>query len=189
MADEEKELTEDQRRFVREYAIDRNGTQAYRRVFGEHIGCRVAQNGASRLLAKAIIKSELEAAEKEHARRCSISARRVLREIASLAFADIGDAFDDDKFNADLPKPRPLTKMPAATRRAIQSVKVKRRKLKGEDDEIYEIEEIEYKLADKLSALEKLCKHLGLTSDGSAIEKLLAMIEEEKRGGDAKPQS
>lgn len=178
MDGEKSGLTENQRRFVAEYVVDRNATRAYLRAFGDDVGYGSARTLSSRLLADINIRAEIEAAGWEHARRCGISARRVLRELASVAFADVGDAFEDNPFTG-LPSPRALKDMPPATRRAIQSVKVKRKRLVGgggkDDTTEWEVEEIEYKFADKLSALDKLCKHLGLT-DGTALERIADVL-------------
>lgn len=170
------ELTPNERIFVDEYAVDRNGTQAYLKAFPKSTYA-TANVESHRLLRKPSVKAEVKAALRAHARRCRIDAQRVLRELAAIAFADVGEAFEDGT-HGGLPSPRPLGKMPKATRRAIQSVKVKRRVISSSNDEDYEVQEIEYKFADKLSALDKLCKHLGLTSDGEALKELLKMLAE-----------
>jgi hypothetical protein len=62
----------------------------------------------------------------------------------------------------------------------MQGVKIKRRKLKGASDDtvVLEVEEVEYKFPDKNAAIEKLCKHLGLTKDGAGLEALVELIRE-----------
>src|SRR5262245_23570980 len=121
-------LTPNQRRFVSEYVVDRNGTRAYLRAF-PGTGYQAARRSASDLLTNPDIRREVEAAAWEHARRCEISARRVLREVAIVAFADVGDVFDADP-HTGLPTPRNWADVPPAARRAVQSVKVKRRRLR-----------------------------------------------------------
>jgi phage terminase small subunit len=193
MAADPPKLTEKQRRFVAEYAADPNATQAYLRAFGrlksngKTRSMKVASESARRLLAKPEIQAELEAANAEYAQRTRVSKQRVLREAAAVAFADPADAFDPDPQGGPL-LARPLHQIPAATRRAIQSVKVKRRRIAGNKDEIYEVEEVEYKFASKLDALDKLCKRLGFYSDeasGPKDGKAVIILEDNGRDGPA----
>lgn len=176
MADPSPKLTEKQRRFVAEYAADENAVQAYFRAFGRTTAkgttrsYRAAQVNASKLLSTAIIQQELEKAREEYAARVRVSKGRVLREVSAVAFADPADAFDPDPNGGPL-LARPLHKIPAATRRAIQSVKVKRRRIAGNGSEVYEVEEVEYKFASKLDALDKLCKRLGFYTDEATAPK------------------
>lgn len=176
MADPSPKLTEKQRRFVAEYAADPNAVQAYFRAYGRTKAdgkvrsYGVAAESARRLLQKPEIQAELGQAQAEYASRTRVSKGRVLREVSAVAFADPADAFDPDPNGGPL-LARPLHKIPAATRRAIQSVKVKRRRIAGNGSEVYEVEEVEYKFASKLDALDKLCKRLGFYSDEATAPK------------------
>lgn len=163
-------LTARQRRFVEEYAADPNATQAYFKAFGRTTSKGVrrtyksAQKAASRLVSNVIIQAEIEAANADHVAKTRVSKRRVISEIACVAFVDPADAFDRDPDGGPLIAKK-LHDIPANTRRAIQSVKVKRRRIAGGGDEVYEVEEVEYKFSSKLDALEKLCKRLGFYKD------------------------
>lgn len=165
-ADPPKKLTANQRRFCLEFGYDRNAVQAYIRAFGEYTSngnrrsYKAAADSAQKLLENPGIAAEILAAERAYAKRCGYSNRKVLREIAAVAFADAADVCETDKTGATVAKT--IGKIPVATRKAIQSVKVKRRRIAGAADEVYEVEEVEYKLADKLVALEKLARRLGL---------------------------
>lgn len=165
---ERKALTEKELRFCAEYAADPNATQAYLRAFGPG-SYRSAQGSASKLLSKPIIQEEVKAAREEYQRRCRVNGTRVVKELSAIAFVDPADAFDPDPSGGPLVA-KPLHKIPAATRRAIQSVKVKRRRIAGGKDEVYEVEEVEYKFAPKDAALDKLSKHLGLYAKDEAGE-------------------
>src|SRR5262249_45227091 len=153
-----RSLTEKQRRFVAEYLIDRNGTAAYRRAF-PRAGYNTARTEAARLLAKPCIRDELRAARQEHARRCRTDAARVTRELATIAFADIRDIFDDGW------RMVPLSEIPPATRRAISRVTV-RRTPNG-------AELVSVVLSPKLAALDRLARHLGLYKELPPLEVLL----------------
>ena len=170
-------LTESELKFCREYAIDHNGTRAYRLAFPTK-SYATAKANASRLLTKANVRREIAAIEAEHLRATGISARRVLRELAAIAFADLGDVFEEGP--GGFSQPRAWDTIPPLTRRTIANVKVKRRKQVGLDGE-WIVEELDYKFPDKLSALDKLAKHLGLTSDGEAIRQLLELVQQSKQ--------
>jgi hypothetical protein len=83
---------------------------------------------------------------------------RVLEEIARLAFSDIGQVLD---FSGTHPRLRPACDIPEDARRALTSVKVKRY-AEGRGEGAGEVEVTEIKLWDKLAALEKAGRHLGL---------------------------
>lgn len=188
MAEQRPKLTANQKRFVAEYAIDRNAVQAYFRAFGRATakGKRRSYKGAAEsarvLLENPGIQSELRAAEREHRRRCRVDADRINRELAAIAFADPDDCYEPDEQNHGLPSPRPWRDVPPAARKAIASVKVKRRRLKTEDDETWEIEELEYRHHDKGAALDKLCRRLGLYRDLPPLETILAALPPELAG-------
>ena len=137
-------MTAKQKRFVEEYLIDLNATQAairagYSPLTARDIGC---EN-----LTKPNIKNAIDKAIAERSKRTGINADRVIREIAKIAFVNAGEVIDFD--TAIL-----MDKISEDDMAAIQSVKIK---TFGEDGV-----EREVKLADKLKALELLGKHLGL---------------------------
>ena len=73
-------LTLKQSAFVREYLIDRNGTQAATRAgYSE----KTANEQASRLLANVNIQAALAEGEKAHAKRCNISVDSLTKELES----------------------------------------------------------------------------------------------------------
>lgn len=170
-----KPLTLKQRRFVEEYAAsDGNAVQAYFRAFGRHTtkgtkrSYRAAQVNASKLLSTAIIQAELSVAQASYAQRIGVSKERVLTELAALAFSDPDDIYEADEGNGGLPAPKPWRDIPPAARKAIQSVKVKRKRLTSDKDSTsWEIEELEYRFHSKTDALDKLCKKLGFYTDAN----------------------
>lgn len=140
-------MTKKQKRFVEEYLIDLNATQAairagYSPLTARDIGC---EN-----LKKPNIQEAIDKAIAERSRRTGVNADRVVRELAKIAFVNAGEVVDFD--TAIL-----MDKISEDDMAAIQSVKVK---TFGEDGV-----EREVKLADKLKALELLGKHLGLFKD------------------------
>lgn len=172
---EEPELTERELRFVSEYIADPIAVRAYMRAFV----CKsynTARTNSSKLLAQANIKAEIDAAREARAKECGASFKRTLRKLASIAFGDPDDLYVADPENGGLPKPRPWDEIPAHARKNITSVKLKRRKLKGADDCLYEVEELEYKTLDPMAALDKLCKYLGIEKGSLTADELRAII-------------
>jgi len=159
--DSESELTPAHRRFVEEYAYDNNATQAYRRVW-PNVSYATARANAHRLLTYAHIQDELSNVREELSRRTGINARKVLRETAAVAFLDHADVFEEGWDGS--PKPKKWNEIPPAARKAISSVKIKRKVIAGEEgQDSYILEEIEYRFHDKNKAIDTLCKRLGLT--------------------------
>lgn len=84
----------------------------------------------------------------EIAEKADVTQERVIKEISAIAFFDPRKLFKSDG------TPKPLHELDDATAAAVSSIK----KIKMNDD----WETLEYKIADKNSALEKLMRHLGL---------------------------
>lgn len=163
------DLTENQRRFVDEYLIDLNATQAYRRAFPGTTYATAAVE-ASRMLKKPNVVKEVKAARSALAKRSRITAEKVLREYARIAFSDVGDMVAADG------KIAPMRNIPLEARRAIASVKVGRSKTTRLGEESVEECEVEYKLWPKTEALNKLFTHLGLSSEITPLDALLASL-------------
>lgn len=140
-------MTKKQKRFVEEYLIDLNATQAAIRA---GYSPDTAKSIGSENLTKPDIQARIAKAMAERSKRTGVNADRVVAELAKIAFVNASDVIDAD--TATL-------KSDAAPEdtAAIQSVKVK---TFGEDGL-----EREIKMADKLKALELLGKHLGMFKD------------------------
>lgn len=139
-------MTKKQKRFVEEYLIDLNATQAAIRAgYSPHtakdIGC---EN-----LAKPNIAAAISQAMAERSRRTGINQDRVLQELARIGFAKITDVVDPEtaKIRVDASDDDLA---------CIQSIKIKPNEF-GTEREV--------KLYDKKSALVDLGKHLGLFKD------------------------
>ena len=162
-------MTKKQKRFIEEYLIDLNATQAairagYSPDTAEQIGYQ--------LLQKTSVSVEVSKAMAERSKRTGISQDRILLELAKMAFVEMTDVVDPEtgkiKENAsddDLS--------------CIQSVKVK----PGNDGV-----EREVKLCDKKAALELLGRHLGMFKDNLNVtvetsEKLDDIISQIGGGG------
>ena len=148
-------LTRKQKRFVEEYLIDLNATQAAIRA---GYSPDTANEQGAQNLAKLSIKNEIDKAIAERSKRTGVNADRIVRELAKIAFCNPADVFNfdsatvrNDAEDDDLA--------------VIQSVKVKEIPTQNGDGV-----EREIKMADKTKALELLGKHLGIFIDKSKIE-------------------
>ena len=148
-----RRLTLKQARFVEEYCVDWNGTQAALRAGWSETS---AATEAWRLLRKVEIRAAIDARTAELSRQCEISSARVLLELARVAFADIRAVFDAEG-RVQLPK---SFADPIAA--AVKKIEVVTKSVDGGDDIEY-VHKIE--LHDKLGALEKLGKRLRLWTD------------------------
>jgi phage terminase small subunit len=137
-------LTPNQERFVQEYLVDLNGTQAAIRA-GYAAGS--ASVTASRLLANAKIAEAIAAGQGAREKRTGVTADRVVAELAKMAFVDLAAAYDD---NGNLLKP---SDMPADVKAALAGVDFAKT-----GDRIA-------RFAAKERALELLGKHLGMFRD------------------------
>lgn len=140
-------MTKKQKRFVEEYLIDLNATQAAIRA---GYSPDTAKSIGSENLTKPDIQARIAKAMAERSKRTGVNADRVVAELAKIAFVNAEDVIDAET----------ATVKPNAAREdtaAIQSVKVK---TFGEDGL-----EREIKMADKIKALELLGKHLGMFKD------------------------
>ena len=156
-------LTPKQQRFVEEYMIDLNATQAAIRAgYSE----KTAQEQSSRLLSNVMVSEAIEAARSNVSTRTEVTIDRVLQEMARLGFSDLRNVITAA---GHLKFP---TEWDDATAAAVSSIKVITRPT-GERDEddrpiIEHIHEI--KLWDKNSALDKIAKHLGMFIERHSVE-------------------
>lgn len=143
-------LTEKQQRFVDEYLIDLNATQAAIRA---GYSAKSADKIGSELLGKTRVVEAISKKMADRSKRTGVNQDRVVLELAKIAFVNAADVID----------PESATIREGATAddtAAIQSVKVKVIPTKeGEGVER------EIRLNDKLKALELLGKHLGMWND------------------------
>ncbi|MDR3779345.1 MAG: terminase small subunit [Candidatus Copromonas sp.] len=170
-------LSEQRKRFVDEYLIDLNGTQAAIRA---GYSPKTAQEQASRLLSNVMVRAEIEKKMAERSKRIGINQDRILMELAKIALVNAGDVIDFE--NAKI-----LEDAREDDLAAVASVKIKTIPGKGGKNGV----EREVKLYDKLRALELAGKHLGMfkekveVSGGVEDEKTkLDDLLKQLRGGD-----
>ena len=147
-------LTARQARFVEEYLVDLNATQAAIRA---GYSARTADKIGSELLGKTRIAEAISDAQAARSERTQVTADQVIAELAAIGFAKLGDyaAWGPSRFE--------LFESGAVDSRAVQEIKVKETVLAGgENGETVVRREYGIKLHDKLKALVKLGEHLGM---------------------------
>jgi len=193
-------LTAKQQRFVLEFLLDLNATQAAIRAGYSR---ESADKQGPRLVAHPAIKAAIDAAKIERSARTEIDAERVLKEIAAMAFYDPADLIGTAReleagaeyqtgegvveINgkryavSGIVSPAHIAGLPENVRRAIVGW--------GWDRN----QNFTLKLADKSKALDQLARHLSLYNDRlevNSVERLADRIARAKMrncGGQADP--
>jgi phage terminase small subunit len=167
-------LTAKQKRFIEEYLIDLNATQAAIRAgYSPH----TAKEIGSENLSKPHIRTHVERELAERSKRTGINQDRVIRELARIAFVNPTEVVNTQEATLKDNAKEDDTA-------AIASVKVK-----IVDGDFSSIER-EIRFADKLKALEMLGKHMGMFTDklhlsgqvDTNVDKLDAILEQLKNG-------
>ena len=154
-------MTKKQQRFVDEYLIDLNATQAAIRA---GYSPDTAQQMGSENLSKPVIRNAIDKAIAKRSRRTGINQDRVINEIAKVAFLNPADVIDLNEAAVRDDADRDDTA-------CIASVKVK---TIPTDEGV--ISEREVKTYDKLRALELLGKHLGMFTDRVKMEGAVPVV-------------
>lgn len=164
-------LTEKQKRFVAEYLIDLNATQAAIRAgYSEKTADRIGPE----LLGKTCVSAAIQEAIKKRQKRVEITQDRVLQELAAIGFANMADYAQVD---GPLVSITPTGSLSQEQTAAIASLE------QGNFG-------IKLKLYDKVRALELLGKHLGVfdqpvgtDTGGAEDDPITKSLKEEQKNG------
>ena len=152
------EVTPMQELFVREYLVDLNATQAWIRAGGEPAS---ATRSVARLMKQGHpVKNMIDRAIAERSARVGLSADRVIREFARIAFGDPRVLFNDDgslRAHGEYDPDDAVMIEGIKTRRIVE--------INPETGKMAQAEIQEVKLASKISALNALGRHLGMFTD------------------------
>ena len=152
---DKKKLTDKQEMFCKEYMKDLNATQAAIRA---GYSKDTAKTIAGQNLSKLIIQERIEELKDKRSAKVEITAERVIKEIATLAFSNIPDYFKQigrgSVYTLTLEQ---FENMPEDASRAISSIE---QNVDKDGNITYKI-----RLWDKSKNLELLCKHLGITAE------------------------
>jgi phage terminase small subunit len=149
-----RKLTDKQKKFVEEYLIDLNATQACIRA---GYSVKTANEQGAQNLAKLSIQEAISRAMAERSRRTGINQDRIVQELARIAFVKITDVVDPDgEIN---------TNASDDDLACIESYKVE-----DSDSVNGSSSKREVKLASKIKALELLGKHVGMWNDKIQVD-------------------
>lgn len=139
---------ENYERFCQEYVTHYNGSKAAIAAGYAVAGARVK---ASQLLTKGNIQARIRELQEELAKRCGITAEMVVNELAAIGFSNVQDFIAAGNLITD------ISQMPEETARAVKSIKRSVTEFEGGEKTV-----VSFELHDKVSALEKLARHLGI---------------------------
>ena len=148
----DRPLSLKQQRFVDEYLVDMNATDAAIRAGYSEAS---AYSHGAFLTRRPNVAAAIEARLAERRARLEVTAARVIAELARIAFADIGRIMDWSSEDVAL---KPPGEIPPEDRAAIQEIAV----VKRHDGLATRVI-----LHDKERALEVLCRYLGLFRPGA----------------------
>ena len=148
-------MTNKQKRFCEEYLVDLNATQAAIRAGYSPESARKIGNENR---TKPDIRARIDQMLADQSARTGVTADRVIRELAKVAFAKATDVIDTETGNV-------RDNATDEDRACIAAVKVKH--VNGAD---FDSMEREIRLCDKVKALELLGKHLGMFEDNINVD-------------------
>jgi phage terminase small subunit len=151
-------LNEKQRRFVEEYLIDLNATQAATRAGYSR---KTAYSQGQRLLSHVEVQAAISAAQEARSKRTQITQDAVLTELAKIGFGNIADFVDvaGESPSIDL-QAVPRDKLAALSEITTETVHEHRGR-----GETAEVRRVKIKMWDKRSALVDIGRHLGMFKD------------------------
>jgi phage terminase small subunit len=150
---EPRKLTARQEKFVEEYLVDLNATQAAIRA---GYAPKDADVQGPRLLGNVGISAAVAKAKEERAKRTGITADRVLAELELLAFSNHAHYGVDDLGNVEL-----VDDAPEGANRAVSAIK---HRIETRGDGLV-TRTVEIKLWDKPGMLKLAGRHVGLFPD------------------------
>lgn len=179
-------MTPKQEQFVREYLIDLNATQAAIRCGSK---AKRADQAGHEYMSNPEIKAAIDAAMQKRAFKTEITAERVLKEIACMAFYDPAELIeierspeadealenaqlsDDGKVITGIRCAQDIKHLPEGIRRAIVGWSYDRN------------QNFTIKLADKGKAIDQLARHLSLYNDKLEVSGVDALADRLARAG------
>lgn len=148
-------MKDQHKKFISEYLIDLNATQAYIRA---GYSAKTADVAGPRLLGTVRVQEAIQKALKRREERTQITQDKVLKELAKIGFQDVRALYNPD---GSLKPIHSLDDQTAASIAGLEFYGVK-----GEDGQIIG-QTAKVRLSDKRAALVDIGKHLGMFVDRS----------------------
>lgn len=172
-------------RFVEEYLVDLNATEAFVRSGGRARG-KAANVTACRWMAREDVQEAIKAGMAERSKRTEITADMVLQELAKIGFANMADYINVSGSNIVVA----LDKMTREQAAAVSEITVDEY-MEGRGDDAREVKRTKFKLSDKRAALCDIGKHLGMFRESPGGEDapmptkvVVELVDARKRDGD-----
>ena len=170
-------LTGNREMFASLVASGSNYSDAYREAFdASGMAATTLHTEASWLARVPEVSLRIAEIRAEAFQAVGVTVERVSRELAAVAFSDIADVATWDGSGLHL---TPFDQLSPAARRAVKAIKVKRsRRVDGSraNPAEWETEHIEIQLWDKVGALEKLARHLGMDKGAATQDNRVQII-------------
>jgi phage terminase small subunit len=163
-------MTPKQERFVQEYLIDLNATAAAKRA---GYSAKTAHVIGQENLSKPEISFALAAAQQQRGERTEITADRVLKELARIAFFDIRKLYAED---GTLKNPKDLDDDTAA---ALTGIDIQEVTTGGEGAPVVTTRKA--KVIERTSALTLAMRHLGMLKDRLEVEDVTGRAEQMRK--------
>lgn len=147
-------LTPKQQRFVAEYLVDLNATQAAIRA---GYSAKTAEQQGPRLLGNVEIASQVKAAQSAQLEKVGLTAEMVKERLRILGFQDIRKLFDVD---GNL---KPIHELDDEAAAMVAGVEVIKKNAAAGDGVIDTVHKV--KVVDPVKSLEMLAKHFGILTE------------------------
>jgi phage terminase small subunit len=147
-----------ERRFVDEYVESENPRGAAIRAYGKRINPGAIDPRALEMVRRPLVQAAIAELSRAATERCQISTDKILREVAKVAFSNIGDYI---KITADGEPFVDMSDVDANQLAAVAEVTVEDYK-EGRGDDARDVRKVKFKLHDKLAGLDKLMRYAGL---------------------------
>jgi phage terminase small subunit len=173
-------LSPKQEKFVDEFLIDLNATQAAIRA---GYSPKTAQPASSRLLSNVMVQAKIQERRESAQKRAEVSLDDVLRQYKRIAFAGMS------KFVKINSQGEPEVDLSNCTPEDLDLLAETQIEAFSESDGTRQVRRVKIKTLDRLKALETLGKHLGLgdKAQGKQIDTLSAALIAISKQGSAAP--
>ena len=162
----EFQITDKMKRFINEYLVDFNATQAAIRAgYSES----TAQEQSSQLLARPDIRALIAEGQKAIAERTQSFQDDAVSELKIVGFSDLADFLTVK--DGGIVEQKPFNELTKEQTKCIKKIKQSVRSSHSADGTIlHQTAVIEIELHDKLKALELLGRHLGMFNDSIRLK-------------------